>query len=291
MAHVVGHEGDAACPPRAAPRPPRWPAAWARRRPRRSRRGRAAGGRSGGASGESGTATGLSLRAVRPSRRSSPSSWPPRSSLAGCGGGDDDKKTESTATARSRRRHAQTDTAPAQAAGCEKVPTPKPKPRGQAEQADDQARSEQDLHADGRHQLRRRSTSPSTSSRRRRPAASFASLADKKFYDGTIFHRISRASSIQGGDPTGDGQGGPGYKVVEAPPSDIKYTHGRRGDGQDRDRGRRAPRAASSSWSPGPTPALPPDTRCSGRSRRGWTSFRRSTPSRPVRRTSRWIPS
>jgi peptidyl-prolyl cis-trans isomerase B (cyclophilin B) len=57
-------------------------------------------------------------------------------------------------------------------------------------------------------------------------SASFASLAGKRFYDGTTFHRIVPGFVIQGGDPKGDGSGGPGYKVVEAPPKNVKYTPG-----------------------------------------------------------------
>ena len=57
-------------------------------------------------------------------------------------------------------------------------------------------------------------------------SASFASLAEKKFFDGTIFHRIVPGFVIQGGDPTGTGMGGPGYSVEEAPPSDLAYTKG-----------------------------------------------------------------
>jgi peptidyl-prolyl cis-trans isomerase B (cyclophilin B) len=55
---------------------------------------------------------------------------------------------------------------------------------------------------------------------------SFKSLADDGFYDGTIFHRIVPGFVIQGGDPQGTGQGGPGYSVVEAPPKDLKYEKG-----------------------------------------------------------------
>jgi peptidyl-prolyl cis-trans isomerase B (cyclophilin B) len=55
---------------------------------------------------------------------------------------------------------------------------------------------------------------------------SFKYLADKKFFDGLAFHRIVPDFVIQGGDPAGNGSGGPGYSVVEAPPSSLKYTPG-----------------------------------------------------------------
>lgn len=57
-------------------------------------------------------------------------------------------------------------------------------------------------------------------------AASFAALAKKGFYDGTVFHRIVPGFVIQGGDPTGTGTGGPGYSVVDKPPADAVYTRG-----------------------------------------------------------------
>jgi cyclophilin family peptidyl-prolyl cis-trans isomerase len=56
--------------------------------------------------------------------------------------------------------------------------------------------------------------------------ASFVSLVQKKFFDGTIFHRIAVGFVIQGGDPTQSGSGGPGYETVDTPPKSAKYTHG-----------------------------------------------------------------
>lgn len=55
---------------------------------------------------------------------------------------------------------------------------------------------------------------------------SFKYLADQKFFDGTTFHRIVKDFVIQGGDPAGTGEGGPGYTVVEAPPSNLSYKKG-----------------------------------------------------------------
>ena len=57
-------------------------------------------------------------------------------------------------------------------------------------------------------------------------ANSFAFLADEGFFDGLDFHRIVPEFVIQGGDPLGNGSGGPGYSCVEKPPANLEYTEG-----------------------------------------------------------------
>jgi cyclophilin family peptidyl-prolyl cis-trans isomerase len=53
----------------------------------------------------------------------------------------------------------------------------------------------------------------------------FVFLARDGFYDGVIFHRVIEGFMIQGGDPTGTGTGGPGYRFRDEPVS-RKYDRG-----------------------------------------------------------------
>ena len=43
----------------------------------------------------------------------------------------------------------------------------------------------------------------------------FVFLARENFYDGTVFHRVIDNFMVQGGDPTGTGRGGPGYRFED----------------------------------------------------------------------------
>jgi len=55
---------------------------------------------------------------------------------------------------------------------------------------------------------------------------SFVFLARYHYFDGIVFHRIIPGFVLQGGDPTGTGTGGPGYKFADELPEAGKYQVG-----------------------------------------------------------------
>jgi cyclophilin family peptidyl-prolyl cis-trans isomerase len=143
--------------------------------------------------------------------------------LAGCGGGTKSAGT-STQAGTSTLAGTSTQTTATGASGCAAVTPPAGKVKNETKpkRGLDPAKT-YDVKIEtncGAFTIRLASkTSPATT-------ASFVSLAKKGFFDGTVFHRIVPGFVIQGGDPTGTGQGGPGYKTVDPPPAATKYTLG-----------------------------------------------------------------
>jgi peptidyl-prolyl cis-trans isomerase B (cyclophilin B) len=56
--------------------------------------------------------------------------------------------------------------------------------------------------------------------------ASFAHLVKTGYYNDLTFHRIVQGFVAQGGDPNGNGTGGPSWRIVEPPPHNLRYTKG-----------------------------------------------------------------
>ena len=141
--------------------------------------------------------------------------------LAGCGSSND-KKTTSTQSGAAAPKSTRS--------GCRAVAAPKPKPDGELD------RPPLKIDRSGRWTATLQTncgTIRISLDVRDQPktVASFVYLARRGFFDNLTFHRIAQQPDgsdfvVQGGDPTGTGQGGPGYSVTERPPSDAQYTRG-----------------------------------------------------------------
>jgi peptidyl-prolyl cis-trans isomerase B (cyclophilin B) len=53
--------------------------------------------------------------------------------------------------------------------------------------------------------------------------ANFANLVERGYYDGLSFHRVIDDFMIQGGDPQGDGRGGPGYRFADEIVASLRH--------------------------------------------------------------------
>jgi peptidyl-prolyl cis-trans isomerase B (cyclophilin B) len=144
--------------------------------------------------------------------------------IAACGGGSK-SSTATTAAADTSAAAAPAATTPSSSASCKTVSQPKPGKDG------GQTKPTLKLDASKTYTVTVQTNcgefaftldvkdSPHTT-------AAFAGLVKKGFFDGLTFHRIVPGFVIQGGDPTGSGQGGPGFSTVDKPPSGATYTAG-----------------------------------------------------------------
>ncbi len=116
------------------------------------------------------------------------------------------------------------DSSAAGAAGCEEVPEPEPKqvsldkPKQTVKKGEQVSARIETSCGDFTIAL--------DSTRAPKTVNSFVFLSEEGFYDDLPFHRIVPGFVIQGGDPLGNGTGGPGYSVDEKPPSNLAYTKG-----------------------------------------------------------------
>ena len=144
--------------------------------------------------------------------------------VAACGGGDDEAESGGETTTAAVDTPTTTEESPA-GGECETVDAPEPKadggqrpPEGELEDGKTYRLVVETNCGDFTIELDPE-LAPKTT-------ASLVSLAEKGFFDGTVFHRVVPGFVIQGGDPTGSGVGGPGYSTTDVPPSDTSYSTG-----------------------------------------------------------------
>jgi peptidyl-prolyl cis-trans isomerase B (cyclophilin B) len=140
--------------------------------------------------------------------------------VAGCGGGDNEPAATTAAATTVTSSTSALELTP-----CKPVKSPEPKPDG------GQKPPASSLDTGKTYNLVVETSCGSFTiklDQKKAPktAASLVSLAESGFFDGTTFHRVVPGFVIQGGDPTGTGAGGPGYKTVDVPPPGTAYTEG-----------------------------------------------------------------
>ena len=116
-----------------------------------------------------------------------------------------------------------------------------------------------------------------------RTVNNFVFLAREGFYDGVIFHRVIKGFMIQGGDPTGTGTGGPGYRFADEPVT-RRYLRGTLAMANAGPEHERQPVLRHAR-------RLRPAARTTRSSASSPPARRSSTPSRPRRRAPRTGPS
>jgi cyclophilin family peptidyl-prolyl cis-trans isomerase len=142
--------------------------------------------------------------------------------LAACGGSDDDTAGETQAAPETTTS---ATTEESTVGACAAVSAPDPKPDGGEEaptEGLDSAKTYRLVVETNCGQF----TIELDQAQAPKTAASLVALAQSGFFDGTTFHRVVPGFVIQGGDPTGSGTGGPGYKTVDVPPQTAAYTEG-----------------------------------------------------------------
>ncbi len=147
--------------------------------------------------------------------------------LTACGSGDDESSTTTAAATTTEAATTEAETTPAAPEGsdCETVEAPEPTPDGGQEAPSGKLDSSKEYRLDFETNCGPFTIAldpkgaPNTS-------ASLVALARDGFFDGVGFHRVVPGFVIQGGDPTGTGTGGPGYKTVDVPPQEAQYVQG-----------------------------------------------------------------